>query len=292
LLWVALPQVIIAPTVAVFLKRVDGRIAIVAGLATICVACLIASKLSPDWAEPDFILPLLIQAIGQTLALTALVFFLTRHLTIPDALIFGALFQTSRLFGGELGTAALTVFTRKSEQVHSYLLGLHVGASDPATLDRLRTYAGGLARTTGAEPAASQAVGVIAGAVRIQAFTLAYADGSYYRRGRALRNCSCDSDATCARTLLDHNAVCPRHPTKCQGCNSCDVTSSERNQSAPRSIDCVHASFSIDAKTRFRRNCVKFIPLNFEEHRSRSTKGTLFRDPIFERSSIMRPQTF
>ena len=57
-----------------------------------------------------------------------------------DALTIGALLQTSRLFGGEIGTAFMQTFVRMREQVHSNLIGLHVDSLAGLTADRLALY--------------------------------------------------------------------------------------------------------------------------------------------------------
>lgn len=178
LLWIALPQLLVGPIVAWTLGRVDPRVLITLGMSLILVACVLASRLDSSWAEPDFALPLLLQAVGQIAALTALVYFFAKHITPADALGFGVLLQTVRLFGGELGTASLTRFSRKMEQLHSNLLGLHVVTGGPSVLERLDSYASALLPMSN-DPTAADAgsVGVLYGAVRTQAFTLASADG-------------------------------------------------------------------------------------------------------------------
>ena len=57
-----------------------------------------------------------------------------------DVLTIGTLFQTSRLFGGEIGTAFMQTFVRVREQVHSNLIGLHVDSLGGQTADRLAAY--------------------------------------------------------------------------------------------------------------------------------------------------------
>lgn len=178
LLWVAFPQLLFAPVTAWLLGRIDGRILVGAGLLMAGAAGLWASQLSPAWVEADFIGPLLLQALGQSMALISLIYFSSAHATPDTALSFGAFNQFARLFGGEIATVTLTVLTRKSEQVHSNTLGAHLGAADPATLDRLSAYAAGLAPVSqGAGLADDRALSLLGGAVRTQAYSLAYADG-------------------------------------------------------------------------------------------------------------------
>jgi len=177
LLWIAFPQLLFAPVTAWLLGRLDARILVGAGMLMAAAACLWASHLTPTWAEPNFAGPLLLQALGQSMALIALIYFFSSHGTPEMALTFGALAQFCRLFGGEIATVSLTILTRTAEQVHSNTLGAHVGAADPATLERLRAYAAGLgAASQGAGLADDRALGLLTAAVRTQAYSLAYGD--------------------------------------------------------------------------------------------------------------------
>jgi len=178
LVWVALPQILIAPFVAWLLLRIDARPLMITGMIIVAVACVMGAQLTSAWSESSFIPLLLFQAMGETLALTSIVYFFTLHATPATALTFGLIIQTMRLMGGEMGTAALTVFTRKVEQINSNLLGQHVGIGDPATLDRLATYSAALdPHSQGTGHASSESLALLAGAVRGQAYTIAYADG-------------------------------------------------------------------------------------------------------------------
>jgi len=187
LLWVAVPQVVLAPTVAWLVNRLDARYLQVVGMLFLIVANFHASFLTSAWAEENFIVPQLLTAIGQSLALISLLFVVVRNLPMDQILAFGALLQTARLFGGQLGSAGLQVFSRKMEQVHSNLLGQHVGTHDLTTLERLHTYTGILLpNTQGTGAADARAVGALSETVRTQAFTLTYADGYLLSAGVAL----------------------------------------------------------------------------------------------------------
>ena len=100
---------------------------------------------------------------------------------------FGAFVQIARLFGGQLGTTAIQVFTRQAEQTHSQLLGSHVSAFDTGTLDRRQAFchephcevagkrSGRQRRHAAARPL-----------VRAQTYTLACADGMAVCAGVAI----------------------------------------------------------------------------------------------------------
>ena len=177
-LWVALPQLIIAPIVAWLLNRADARFAIGTGFTIAVAGFLLATGITSEWTESNFSLALLLQAMGETLELTAVIYFFGHHVGPADGITFGAIIQTARLFGGELGTSVLTMFTRKAEQVHSYWIGQHIVAGEPMTDDRLSVYAQIVgASTQGTGGPAARGTGLLSAAVREQAYTLSILDG-------------------------------------------------------------------------------------------------------------------
>jgi len=93
LLWIALPQFVLAPTIATILRFIDARWLIALGFALIGFACFMASRLTQDCVGDNFLLSQLVQAVGQSLALTALVWFALKHLDPAQVLTFGAALQ-------------------------------------------------------------------------------------------------------------------------------------------------------------------------------------------------------
>jgi len=177
LLWIALPQLIIVWPLAAFLKRVDGRWVLAFGSILIGIACLLASKLTSEWATDDFLASQGFQALGQSFALTALIFVAVSSMKPADALTAGALLQISRLFGGEIGTAFMQTFVRVREQVHSNLIGLHVDSTG-LTVDRVSLYRNALvAHGSDVATAAAQATNMLSVAVARQASVLSFGDG-------------------------------------------------------------------------------------------------------------------
>lgn len=175
--WVALPQLLYAPGVAFLLLYIDARRLVMIGFATIALAFGLATQLTSVWAEPDFIPSQVLQALGQTMALTSIIVFLGKHVTAEHALTFGAIVQTTRLFSGQLGTTSIAVTQRIAEHTHSNLLGVHVSASDPVTLARLGSSASALvAHGATLSNSHAMAYGVLDHIVRVQATTLALAD--------------------------------------------------------------------------------------------------------------------
>lgn len=176
LIWIAIPQLIFCPLAALMLRRSDARIVACIGFIFISSACLmVAYNLTPLWGSTQFLPSQLLQALGQSFALSGVVFFGVLHLKPQDALTFGAVLQTARLFGGEIGTAFVTTLARVREQVASNLIGLHVQMGDPRVIQRIRSYG---AVTTRADPAgaANRGVDVLDNAVRAAATTQAVMD--------------------------------------------------------------------------------------------------------------------
>lgn len=178
LLWVALPQLIIAPCVAWLLNRIEARFAIGVGFAIAAAGFLLATGITSQWGESDFQMALLLQAVGETLELTAVIYFFAHHVGPADGITFGAIIQTARLFGGELGTSLLVMFTRKAEQWHSNLTGQHVQLGAPDTEQRVAAYASAVSHATqGTGAADTRGLALLSNSVRAQAYTLSILDG-------------------------------------------------------------------------------------------------------------------
>jgi DHA2 family multidrug resistance protein len=186
LLWIALPQLVIALPLAYLLRRIDGRWILALGSALIAVSCWIATDLTSQWATVDFLPSQILQAIGQSFALTALLALIVRTINPADGLAIGCLLQISRLFGGEIGTAFMQTFVRVREQIHSNLVGLHVDGTAGLTIDRLTAYADVVgAHTADLGEASGRAAKLLAATVAQQASVLSYIDGFMAAAGGA-----------------------------------------------------------------------------------------------------------
>ena len=178
LLWIALPQLLIVLPLGWLLQRVDARLTLAFGAILIGVACLMGTGLTHDWATDDFLPSQVLQAIGQSFALTSVVVLAVKSMNPADVLTIGALFQTSRLFGGEIGTAFMQTFVRVREQVHSNLIGLHVDSLGGQTADRLAAYRNAVgAHSSDVAVATQRATSLLATTVAKQAAVLSYIDG-------------------------------------------------------------------------------------------------------------------
>ena len=178
LVWVAAPQLLLCPLAALMLRRTDPRLVASIGFIFISVACLmVAYNLTPDWGSYQFIPSSFLQAAGQSFALSGVVFFGILHLKPQDALTFGAMLQTARLMGGEIGTAFVTTWSRVREQIASNLIGQHVQLGDPDVIHRVRAYAAATTRVFEPVAASNRGYLVLSAAVRTAATTQAVMDG-------------------------------------------------------------------------------------------------------------------
>ncbi|MDB5836438.1 MAG: transporter [Caballeronia sp.] len=175
--WIAVPQIFAAPLVAFLLLHIDARRVIVAGFAIVTIAFLLGANITPDWVEGNFIPSQLLQGIGQTMVVTSTVYFLIKHLSPEYALTFGALVQTTRLFGGQLGTTSIAFAQRVREHMYSNDLGMHLNNFDAQSVERIISQAGIFsAGQTSVLSVPLATYALIDRAVRVQATTLALAD--------------------------------------------------------------------------------------------------------------------
>jgi DHA2 family multidrug resistance protein len=176
--WIALPQLLLVPTVAALAGRVDARLLLGFGLALIALGSWLDTDLSHDWVGADFRHSLLVEAVGLAFALTALIIFAVANITPALAASMAAIIQIARLFGNEVGSAFIQTFIRVREQLHSNLIGLHLmagsGDADRALAQAAVPFA---ARPTGSGDVAGQGVRTIANLVQRESYVLAYIDG-------------------------------------------------------------------------------------------------------------------
>jgi DHA2 family multidrug resistance protein len=180
LLWIALPQFLIVLPLGYVLKRIDGRYVLALGNLMIGIACLMGTALTSQWATDDFLPSQILQALGQSFALTSLIVLVVKSISPADALTIGGLLQMTRLFGGEIGTSFMQTFVRIREQIHSNLIGLHVENSSVMTIDRLTDYQNALgAHSADHALTASRATKLLGSAVAQQAAVYSYIDGFF-----------------------------------------------------------------------------------------------------------------
>jgi DHA2 family multidrug resistance protein len=175
--YIALPQLILVPLVALLLRWVDARLIGLIGFATISFGCWLDTGLTHDWAGPDFLPSQCVEAVGLAFSITALVTYAVAHITPPQAAAIAATIQIARLLGAEIGSAGIQTFVRIREQTYSNLIGLHVTGGDTKTLGAAAQFATPFdAHQTAHTDPTLQGFRVLAGLVQREAYVLAYID--------------------------------------------------------------------------------------------------------------------
>ena len=177
LLWIGLPQLVLCLMAGFILRRVDPRLVASIGFILICAACLlVAHTLTPEWGSDQFIPSQLLQAIGQSLALSGILFFAVLHLRPQAALTFAAAIQVVRLMGGEIGTAFTVTFVRKRSQIASNLIGQHLQIGDADVMNRVQDYANATASAGDTSDAFTRGAAVLHSVVHSQSIMQAIVD--------------------------------------------------------------------------------------------------------------------
>lgn len=176
--WIALPQFVLVPAVAVMLRWVDARLLLALGFALIAVGSWMDTGLTHDWANGDFLPSQIVEAVGLAFAITALITFAIANITPPQAAAIAATIQTARLFGNEIGTSFIQTFVRVREQIHSNFTGQHLTIGSDATDRAITAFSSPFAdRAVGLGNATGQSVSTIGSLVQREAYVLAYIDG-------------------------------------------------------------------------------------------------------------------
>src|SRR5262245_8736011 len=185
MLWLV-PPLILGGLISVqLLRRFDNRLVMAFGFAVMAAACLLNAGLTSAWSRNNFFVSQIVMGCGFAVSFTGLVALLVQNVIAAGALsspfnllTYSAFVHTDRLFGGESGSAIMQRLVSVREKFHSNMIGLNVDSGDWLTDERLKTLAGGLMpNSSGTEDAYGRAVQLLGGQVRIQAYTLAYADG-------------------------------------------------------------------------------------------------------------------
>jgi DHA2 family multidrug resistance protein len=185
LLWLMPPLVVSGVLAARLMRRFDNRLVFAAGFTVVAIACLINAQVTSAWSGGNFLVSQLVIAVGLAVAFTALVgsfvqnAFDTGALSSPvNVLTYASFIHCIRLFGGEAGTAIMQRLITVREHFHSNMLGLDVAAGNWSTTERVQLLTQMLfPGSAGAEEAQGRAALLLGGQVRLQAYTLTYADG-------------------------------------------------------------------------------------------------------------------
>jgi DHA2 family multidrug resistance protein len=131
--------------------------------------------LTHEWAPADFVPMAMLQSVGQSFALLAVILFTLANSNPARSTAFAAYIQVMRLCGAEFGVSLMATWLRIREQVSSNLLGLKVMRGDADTTHVLSQFAARFV-PHGASAAPARATSTLAAAIQREANTLAHVD--------------------------------------------------------------------------------------------------------------------
>ena len=178
IIWLGLPQLVVIPLIPKLMKHVDARIIICFGILLFGGSCFFNIHLDSDFAGPQFVIPLVVRAIGQPLIMTPLSAITTSGMAKGrESGAASALFNMMRNIGGSIGIAGLSTLLSVRERFHSVRIGESVTVYSGAVQERMQQSAT-FFMSQGSDPASAEmrAIGAIGAVVRRQAFLLAYSD--------------------------------------------------------------------------------------------------------------------
>lgn len=184
LLWLAIPQLFAGLLAIYLLGRVDSRLILAAGFATIAIAALMDSHITSAWSGNSFNLSQIVLAMGEGFAFNGMVGTIILDILNsgsmdkgPDVLSFSGFFQTIRLFGGELGASFIQFFLHSRQVFHYDLLSAGIQGGATPIIERARILSAGMhAQGATQDIASGRAAVLFAGSIRQQAFTTAIMD--------------------------------------------------------------------------------------------------------------------
>jgi DHA2 family multidrug resistance protein len=176
LIFAVVPMLALTPLAVLMLRRVDPRYVLTIGLVAFGIAGFLGTRITHEWAAPDFIPMVLLQAVGQAFTLLSVIIIALSNADLARATAFAAYIQVLRLGSAEIGLALMSTWLRIREQTHSNTLVQHVAVGDADVTRTLSQLTGGFASHDAAK-APAQALGTLAALVQREANTLAYIDG-------------------------------------------------------------------------------------------------------------------
>jgi DHA2 family multidrug resistance protein len=171
--------------VAFLVIHTNSRLTLALGLTFAAVGGWICAHLDTSWAGISFETIELLLAAGFACSYVGLVSAIVLEgleagalASATNAATFSGLMHFIRIFGGQVGVAAMTRVVTVRERFHSNTLGLNVEIGNWLTDERLRMLSGGFfPGSTGLEQAQHRAMVILTQQLRAQAYTLAISDG-------------------------------------------------------------------------------------------------------------------
>ncbi len=177
MLWAAVPQLFALPLAWRLMHFVDTRAVMALGLALCAAATALAADATALFAADQFRLTLVLFAVGQVLFLAPALVVGSSGLKLPDLPTASVFFNLTTLGGTTLGVGLVSHFATEREKFHSSVITENVSLYDALDADRVTRLAEALAnRLADDAGATAQAIALLAGTARREAWVLSFAD--------------------------------------------------------------------------------------------------------------------
>ncbi len=164
-------------TAVALVRTIKQRATLIVGFSCFALSAWLGTHLTSQWSIPEFRFIVVLQVFGEEIVFLGAV--ATIFTTIPPAkaISLAAYIQIMRLICSETVVTSMATWVRQREQLHSFLIGLHVTGSTPG-FSSIVTILGsrGAVGITSSE-ATQRGLGVLSSMIRREAYVLAYIDG-------------------------------------------------------------------------------------------------------------------
>jgi len=164
-------------TAIVLVRTVKQRVALIIGFICFALSAWLGTQLTSLWSLPEFRLIVVLQTFGEEIVFLAAVATLFSNVNPARAIALTAYVQVVRLMCSETIGTAMATWIRQREQLHSYLIGLHVTGATPEWNSMLAKLGSGSETSGSQADAVKRGIGVLAGVVQREANVQAYIDG-------------------------------------------------------------------------------------------------------------------
>ncbi|MDE1993396.1 MAG: MFS transporter [Rhizobiaceae bacterium] len=162
-------------TAVLLVRTVKQRLTLMIGFTCFALSAWLGTQLTNLWSLPEFRLIVVLQIFGEEITFLAAVATLFSNVNPARAIALTAYVQVVRLMCSETVGTMMATWIRQREQLHSYLIGLHVDGGTPGWSSTLTALVSGNGASQAG--AASHGMGAVASIVQREANVLAYIDG-------------------------------------------------------------------------------------------------------------------
>jgi DHA2 family multidrug resistance protein len=175
-----LSQVLIAPLVAKVSQKIDPRVMLTVGFSLFAFGLWMNTLVTSQWTGGEFFWPQIIRGFALLMCIVPATNMALGALSPTQLKMSSALFNTMRNLGGAIGIACINTWINDRTNKHWHDLADNLTTANP----RLQTWLANVVNhigSSGADPALNtqRALAILAGKVRAEAVTMAFADAFY-----------------------------------------------------------------------------------------------------------------